>query len=875
MTPNVVAALRLAVALSLPLAAANAQQLREQNSGHTPEARFEITRMVAGDLDGDARVDLLLAQHPQLQFDGAELLWRNEGHARFRDVSSRLPASAGTFTRDLVLADVDGDSDLDVFVCGGDLRLWINDGNHSFVDKSIGRLPAGLVNDTVFGLALDVDGDGDLDFVRIGSATDDVLWNDGQGTFTLGAPLPFTRSVTGARQPFFSPQRGVVADFDGDGIRDLFLVGGGVESCVQFAGDGRGGFARRAHGLTSAFVGAKDVAAADFDNDGDLDLAIGCHGNPSVQPVRTVLLRNGGDGTFTDVTATAMPNAFDTHAVCFVDLDRDGAIDLVIATDGQPIVMRGNGAGAFAVAPPPMQPSASREAAQIVASDFDGDGFVDLAFVSVRRGAGTTTSVEIHANQGGASLALLNAPRLPREPTAATRILTADLDGDGDVDLWCATPRGVVLRWNDGNASFTAAAPTQVPVSTAFECTATALADHDGDGDVDAFVALADRSRVLLDNDGRGGFTVRAMPNAPRIVTDAQYFDADGDGDLDLVLAADVQSELWINDGAGNFTLAPVQPTPMDRTRAVVAGDVDGDGDVDLVFANLRPTGFGSHAVLQRNDGSGGFTAVPTGAFTVGFPALAAQFFDYDADRDLDLVVVSEASVGLFLNDGRGGFRNLTDGRIPLIRYGIGVSVVDIDGDGVTEILVPRSEGGPVALRKRGNVYVVATDVLPIEAVHLGGMFAVVDLDRDGDMDAVLARGPQAPGQGDLLLLNVDHQIESPFTPALGRPFELRLHRVNVNGSGAQAAATFVSLGALPTRLAVPPFGEFGLDPTSMIALPVVAIPAATGTAVVPLTLPSLGALHGLPFCTQALIAPAGDPSAWRLTNVTVQTIVW
>src|SRR5690606_39066963 len=149
----------------------------------------------------------------------------------------------------------------------------------------------------------------------------------------------------------------------------------------------------------------------------------------------------------------------------------------------------------------------------------------------------------------------------------------ADLDGDGDVDLWCATPRGVVLRWNDGNASFTAAAPTQVPVSTAFECTATALADHDGDGDVDAFVALADRSRVLLDNDGRGGFTVRAMPNAPRIVTDAQYFDADGDGDLDLVLAADVQSELFLNDGAGNFTLAPVQPTPMVRTRAVVAGD--------------------------------------------------------------------------------------------------------------------------------------------------------------------------------------------------------------------------------------------------------------------------------------------------------------
>jgi len=185
-------------------------------------ARNRTTQdLLLTDLNGDGNLDLVEGNE-----DG-NLLYLNDGTGNFTDhTASGLPQGIPMETRKVTAGDADGDGDPDLFLSnvgflpGKNLqnRLYINDGKGAFTDATATHLPPD--NDhTVDAIFEDVDLDGDLDLVvcNVFGSPLNVYQNDGQGHFTPG-----TQQVFG--QSYFRDALGIVAaDLNGDGLRDLYI----------------------------------------------------------------------------------------------------------------------------------------------------------------------------------------------------------------------------------------------------------------------------------------------------------------------------------------------------------------------------------------------------------------------------------------------------------------------------------------------------------------------------------------------------------------------------------------------------------------------------------------------------------------------------
>jgi hypothetical protein len=190
-----------------------------------------------GDLDGDGWPDLFAAV-PERQPDGGgdatDRVLFNDGRGGFVETAVLLGAGD---SRAVALGDVDGDGDLDALVGqkNGAL-LWLNQGGIQDGEQgAFARAPQRLATGAVTAVFLaDLDGDGDLDAVTATKSGATIWWNDGNGGFTRDRQrFPGTHKVGWA-----------VADFDGDGLPDLFAA-----SYYHYANvwlnEGEGVFGRR------------------------------------------------------------------------------------------------------------------------------------------------------------------------------------------------------------------------------------------------------------------------------------------------------------------------------------------------------------------------------------------------------------------------------------------------------------------------------------------------------------------------------------------------------------------------------------------------------------------------------------------------------
>jgi hypothetical protein len=319
---------------------------------------------------------------------GPDHLFKNNGNGTFTDVTAKAGVSDPRWTTGASFVDYDNDGNLDLFVsnyvdfdvnnlpefgqgrtcqyksipvqCGprglkgaGD-TLYHNNGNGTFTDVS---KKAGVMDpDGFYGLGVissDFDQDGLIDIFVANDSTPNFHYrNNGDGTFK---EIGFTAGTAVNENGSEQGSMGVtVGDYDHDGMLDLFVTNFADEYNTLYHNDGRNSFTDLSYAAKVAAMSLPLVGWGtkffDYDNDGWVDLFVANgHVYPQLPSYRQpkLLLRNNGDGTFTEVSAQFGTILTENHAsrgVAFGDLDNDGDVDLVIGDlDGPPQLLRNDG----------------------------------------------------------------------------------------------------------------------------------------------------------------------------------------------------------------------------------------------------------------------------------------------------------------------------------------------------------------------------------------------------------------------------------------------------------------------------------------------------------------------------------------------------
>jgi len=548
----------------------------------------------------------------------------------------------------------------------------------------------------------------------------------------------------------------VLADFNGDGFGDEAILG---PNGLTIRLLGRGGAVSSTKTFPVGFtpgINTSHLVAADFNGDGKVDLAITYSNNSGAGGV-SILLGNG-DGTFGAPKLT--PAGVYAQTIAAADFNGDGKIDIALANTNTNAattvsILLGNGDGTFAA--PATYAAGQGYPISLLALDLNGDGAPDLAIANVAAN-GTQGNVTTLINAGG-KFGLPVSTLLPFKPDY---LAYADLNHDGNLDLVvaCRTANAFVVLSGKGDGTF------QTPAAYATGSYPTSLHLLPlGDGNTIIFTADDIAGTVLVNVVSPQGI-VYATPlysvgGSPTGIATA---DLNGDGFPDIVItggSSDISVVLAQNarqfKAPVGYSLGQRSPGP----QAVAIGDVNGDGKPDVVVANAGagyPTtsGPGSIDVLLGN-GDGTLRAPLSTVVNQNTGSIVLGDFNRDGKPDLAVAAYGTlpgepgsdpGALLVLLGKGDGTFQP----PVSLPAAGLhpaAVAAADLNGDGKLDIaaVLGSTFGAPQTLAVflgQGNGTFAAARTFPLQSTSEGLVsIAIGDFNGDGKLDIATGGAPQ------------------------------------------------------------------------------------------------------------------------------------
>jgi hypothetical protein len=786
-------------------------------------------KLVTGDFDGDGNLDLAVSNYGSSQVT----VLLGKGNGTFT-VAPGSPFNIGGRANQMVVGDFNGDGKLDLAASefsGSQLSVFLGNGNGSF-SAAPGSPYALAGNGASLGVG-DFNGDGKLDLVAsvYNSGNVYLFLGNGNGTFNAAPGSPFAGGA--------GSYTGATGDFNNDGKLDFVKSNYTNPNVSVLLGNGAGGLAL-APGSPINYAGASQtlaVAVADFNGDGKMDLAVCNYGSNTI----SILLGNG-DGTFTQAAGSPIVTASNPYDIAAADFNGDGKMDLVVANynanNGYLTFLYGNGDGTFSNRDNlnffPLGITSGLTA--VTTGDFNGDGAPDVA-AGFYNGS---NNVVVFLNEAGTKTALTAAPNpstygqtVSFTATVASSVAGAPAVRSGNVSFFDGTTLLGTAALNGGQAIFTtstllvgahsitarytdtsgyfykstsaAVVETVNPAATSttltssanpgitgqpitFTATVTGPGPTPPTGTVTFFDAGKPIGSATLSG-GKASLTLTTLSAATHSIKavysgDTNYLTSTSTSLSEVVNSAvpPVPPPLAVNIVAvgADAGALPVVAVYDSQTFAlkynlfpfgtafrggvrVAVGDVNGDGVADIVCA-AGPGGLPqvvvydgvTQAVIANffaftgsgptlGLGSGVANINNQGFFTGGLFVAAG---DVNGDGHADIILGADAggSPQVEVIDGKSGtvMYNFFAFNAPQFRGGVRVAAGDVNGDGKADILCAAGPGGgPQVMIYDGSSLAPLASFYTMPATFLGGIYiAAGDINGDRRADIISGAGP-------------------------------------------------------------------------------------------------------------------------------------
>ncbi len=747
--------------------------------------------------------------------NGVDLAYCETLPPQWTDVTSAagLPEDVGGRSSAWCDFDNDGDEDLYIGIASLPSRLYRNNADGTFTDITTPETAVGAdVRPVVWA---DPDNDGNFDLL-IGRATRSaptenvMLWSDGIGGFTQSTDMPL-----GAREPCNDINW---IDYNLDGKLDVLLDTGSLNGSRLLRNLDGHLFLDVTDPVFSDNTNAFCSSWADYDLDGDLDVFVVSR---PAQPCH--LLRNDGDGVFTDVTPPALNPGNNPYAAAWADFDNDGDPDLFIGGSDYPNhLIRNDGSGVFTDVTPALM-AGTEETTGMAWFDANNDGHLDL-FILNREAANI-----LALNNGDGTWSEGDYPALQLEEESLS-VSAADYDQDGDLDLFLSNGHfnspsyllpGHLLRneQNNGNhwleVGLTGTYCTRQAVGARIEVLAGGMRQTRWLGVGEGFwnqhqqaeffglgnATVADSVIVVwpsINDLGQHHRTWLAGVPVDQVIEITEETDSNFDIDFAPVVA--YIGDQIINDDDDFAEIDLDEFVWTDNTTSPINWSYAGNtflqvSITDGVASITYPDGWSGEETITFTAEVNGLLGSLDVPFTVLSPDVAwaditpgsgldafeggkgISWGDYDGDSDQDLFITATPTLGtrLMRNNGNGLFEDVTTPAVHANADSRSSSWCDPDNDGDLDIYVTFSVYGGFADHfmswNNGDGTFTQEYLPPLDIPGSTESANWLDYDQDGWQDVFVARG----ATGHSLFRNLDgYQFLDVTQPPLDDPVGAR-----------------------------------------------------------------------------------------------------